>query len=88
MEAEAGSASTLSKAVGVPPRWTWPRTVARASWPVLLLDLALEPICDSTEAGVTEGVGGPHRPGASRLGHRTLGTTTIGEYWLSKRRTM
>ncbi len=27
-------ASTRSKAVGVPPRWTWPRTVARVSLPV------------------------------------------------------
>ena len=27
-------ASTRSKAVGVPPRWTWPSTVARASLPV------------------------------------------------------
>lgn len=66
-------ASQRSKALGVPPRWTWPRTVVRASWPVRLY-LGGEPFADPREPGVAEGVARTvleHR--VAVLGHRPLG---------------
>ena len=60
-------ASTRSKAVGVPPRCTWPRIVTRDSNPVRLLDLAREQVRDPAEALVTVDVdlafGDRDRPG-------------------------
>ena len=47
-------ASTRSNAVGVPPRWMCPSTVARVSKPVRSLDLALEQLADAAEALVPE----------------------------------
>ena len=51
-------ASTRSRGVGVPPRWTWPRTVTRVSKPVRSSISRAELLADAAEADVAELVGG------------------------------
>ena len=67
-------ASTRSNAVGVPPRWMWPRTDGAGLEAGPLLDLALEPLADAAEADVAElvrlALGDLHR---ALRGHRALG---------------
>ena len=47
-------ASTRSKAVGVPPRWMWPRVVTRASKPVRRSISSASQVADPAQPGVAE----------------------------------
>ena len=67
-------ASTRSKAVGVPPRWTCPSVVTRASKPVRCSISIGQPGPDPAQPGVTEGVDRRARRGRpGRLGVGAVG---------------
>ena len=68
-------ASTRSNAVGVPPRWTWPRIVTRVSNPVRPSISEASSVDDATEPLVTEPVHSRTRACSSvpSAGHRAFG---------------
>ena len=85
-------ASTRSNAVGVPPRWTWPSTVARVSKPVRASTSRSSTLPDAAEALVAELVlvaarasraspragSRPRRPRRSRSSARARGGASDG----------
>ena len=82
-------ASTRSKAVGVPPRWTWPRTVARASWPVRSsISASSQWPIPPRRAWPKASVAPWSAIGIPPFGSAPSETTTIGAYWLSNRVSM
>ena len=60
--------STRSKAVGVPPRWTWPRIVTRVSKPVRSSISSASDVADAARAGR----GRTGRPRLTRAAERAL----------------
>ncbi|CAM5292879.1 hypothetical protein SVIOM74S_10103 [Streptomyces violarus] len=76
-------ASQRSKALGVPPRWMWPRTVVRASLPVRFsISLASHSPTPESRACPKESSDWSFKTMSPSLGMAPSATTTIGAYGL------
>lgn len=79
-------ASQRSKALGVPPRWTWPRTVVRASLPVRLsISLASHSPTPESRTCPKESSDPSLSTMSPSFGMAPSATTTIGAYDARKR---